>query len=88
MEVAMAKKRQKFECWNCGKKYSLLREVHRAQKLYVACPFCHEEGVVDLLPHRKPKPVEVFRGAGEDPELFNLDLPEVLPTEKYGEGGT
>jgi DNA-directed RNA polymerase subunit RPC12/RpoP len=79
----MKPKRFTFKCWNCGKTYTLLREITKEQKLAVACPFCNAEGVVDLEPFlKKVKPVlrrDTENASGND-LLEELDLPEVLPT--------
>jgi DNA-directed RNA polymerase subunit RPC12/RpoP len=79
----MKPKRFTFKCWNCDRKYTLLREITEEQTLMVACPYCNTEGVVDLDPFRK-KVKPVMRGeekVGND-MLEELDLPEVLPTHK------
>lgn len=78
----MKPKRFTFKCWNCGKTYTLLREITKDQTLAVACPFCSAEGVVDLEPFRK-KVKPVMRGETESDDLPEmLDLPDVLPTQK------
>ena len=46
-------KRLVFRCWNCGRKYSLFKEITNQQELIVACPFCNKEAVVKLEIHRK-----------------------------------
>jgi transposase-like protein len=76
------KKRQKFECWNCHRNFSLFLEITKEQTLTVPCPFCAAECVADLEPHRKKvKPVMRGEKEGDDmPEV--LDLPEVLPTQQ------
>jgi hypothetical protein len=76
------KKRVKLKCWNvgCGREYSLLREFKGQPKLFVACPFCNQEGVVDLAPWRSPL-MEIY--GGDQPNVYTLEtlnLPEVLPT--------
>lgn len=77
----MAKKRLTFLCWHCRRTYSLLRELYERKKLFVACPFCGEKGVVDLAPYPK-KTIQVYRGdsQGGAVETYELDLPETLPT--------
>lgn len=71
------KKRQKFNCWNCHRNFSLLMEITDQQTLVVPCPFCAAECVVELTPHYKK---ETMRGESQDaPEA--LDLPDVLPTK-------
>jgi len=77
-------KRLEFKCWNCGKTYSLLREIgERNPVLLVACPFCGEEGTVDLAPHRK-KVDKVYR-TDSPPNTATgetiYDLPDILPTQ-------
>ena len=80
------KKRLKFKCWNheCEKTYSLLREIGEGNPtLWVACPFCGEEGVVDLAPHRK-KLDKIYRK--DLPQNTTVgetvyDLPDILPTK-------
>lgn len=77
------KKRLKFQCWNCRKTYTLLREIEDLQKLIVACPYCNTDAVVDLDPFRKPT-VTPFRGGNASQTSLGteLDLPETLPTQK------
>lgn len=71
------KKRQKFNCWNCHRNFSLLMEITDQQTLVVPCPFCAAECVAELTPHYKK---ETMRGESQDaPEA--LDLPDVLPTK-------
>jgi hypothetical protein len=79
----MTKKRLTFECWNCSRSYSLLRNPIENKKLFVACPFCGQEAVVDLAPYPK-KTVQVFKDVsqGRVIETFDLELPEILPTQK------
>lgn len=78
-------KRLKFECWNCKRTYSLLREVQGQPKLVVACPFCEEEAVVDLAPYRS-QVVQIQQGdEGITAEL--LQLPDVLPTARRDDSG-
>ena len=76
-------KRRTFECWNCKRTYTLLREITKEQILSVACPYCDSEAVVDLKPFRKVKKV-VMRGNSEDEQNLSeeLELPDVLPTQK------
>ena len=77
------KKRLNFKCWNqkCNRDYSLLRELQGLPKLAVACPYCGEEGIVDLDPYRQNH-VEVFRNDTSDngPIGNALNLPDVIPT--------
>ena len=79
----MPAKRLTFLCWNCKRTYSLLRQPVKGQVLFVACPFCGADGVSDLRPY-KPATVTVFKAhsSGEALETPELDLPEVLPTQK------
>ncbi len=77
------KKRLTFKCWNdkCQKEYSLLRDLQGQPKLFVACPFCEQEGIVDLDPYRNNR-VEVFKGdTSENSPIGNtLNLPDIIPT--------
>jgi DNA-directed RNA polymerase subunit RPC12/RpoP len=85
------RKRLTFQCWNCGKTYTLLREITTEQTLTVACPYCNAEAVVDLEPFRKKVKNVMRSGEGiasaaprnDMPE--ELDLPDVLPTKKKPE---
>lgn len=75
-------KRIRLKCWNaaCGREYTLLREFEGQPQLFVACPYCLSEGVVDLAPWRS-KTVEIYQGeSGQGFTLETLDLPAVLPT--------
>lgn len=77
------KKRFTFKCWNCPKKYTIFREITKDQEVIVACPFCHAEGIVDLSPYPKKKEIIALRGEGDtEQEIEELDLPDVLPTQK------
>jgi DNA-directed RNA polymerase subunit RPC12/RpoP len=78
------KKRFEFKCWNCHRTYTLFREITDEQVLAVACPYCSKEGVVALEPYRRPKPIDVHKGVGNKPslEIDELDLPDILPTQK------
>ena len=82
----MAEKRLKFECWNCTRTYSLLRELANKKKLFVACPFCGQEGVVDLTPYAKPI-IETYKSESQsgESETFALELPAILPTQRLPE---
>lgn len=74
------KKRQKFNCWNCHRNFSLFLEITDQQTLVVPCPFCAAECVVELEPHHI---VKVLRGeAGPQAEGVELNLPDVLQTRK------
>ena len=83
------KKRQKFNCWNCHRNFSLLLEITDQQTLIMPCPFCAAECVAELTPHYKK---ETMRGgiASATPrtsspqgnDMEELDLPDVLPTQQ------
>jgi hypothetical protein len=75
------KKRLTFRCWKCAREYSMIREIEGQPQLIVACPFCLEEGVVDLNPYRDAKRV-VYRGDGAPPDaaLPAYTFPAVIPT--------
>ncbi len=77
------KKRFTFKCWKCDQTYTLFREITDEQQLFVGCPFCNAEAVVDLKPFRKEKKT-IFRGESENEQSLGieLDLPDILPTEK------
>ncbi len=78
----MKPKRYTFKCWNCSRKYTLLREITEEQRLIVSCPFCGADGVVDLKPYRSEK-IVARRGESEDTQIGgDYNLPEVLPTQK------
>jgi len=74
--------RYTFECWNCKRKYTLLREITADQTLTVACPYCNLEGVVDLAPYKKAKKSTLKSGETEQDAGFEYRLPDVLPTQK------
>ena len=78
------KKRFTFQCWNCNKTYTLFREITTEQTLTVGCPFCNTEAVVNLAPYPKKKIISLVRGGdgGEQAPGFELELPEILPTQK------
>ena len=77
------KKRFVFKCWNCGKNYSLFKEISEEQELIVECPYCNKEAVVMLEPFKK-KTTVVMRDVGdEDPAIgYEYDFPEVIPTQQ------
>jgi uncharacterized Zn finger protein len=77
------KKRLKFKCWHCTRKYSLQREIGGEQALMVACPFCGKEGVVQLEQYKKKKTISVLRGENSPSEEieFEFQLPEVITTQ-------
>ncbi len=75
-------KRIKFQCCNsdCGREYSLLRDVIGQPQLIVECPFCGAEAEVDLAPYRS-QAMSIQRGDGDEQSLGEiLNLPDVLPT--------
>lgn len=75
------KKRLTFQCWNCDRAYTMIREIAGRPQLIVACPFCMEEGVVDLNPYRDST-TPIYKGAGELAEaaLPAYTFPTVIPT--------
>ncbi|WP_338845366.1 hypothetical protein V8J88_16770 [Massilia sp. W12] len=78
----MEQRRLRFLCCNadCGKEYTLQREVSRLQVLLVACPYCKTEATVDLAPYAHAiKPV--MRGQESQAQVVQLELPAVLPTQ-------
>lgn len=70
-------KRIKFRCWNCQREYSLLKQIQGEPKLFVECPFCGAEGVVDLAKWRTDT-ITLVRGKEEG--IPGYSLPDVLPT--------
>ena len=77
------KKRFTFKCWNCPRKYTLFREITNEQVLTVACPYCNAEAVVDLNPYRKQTKIIVRREEEDEQSIGEeLDLPDILPTQK------
>ena len=75
------KKRFKFQCWNCDKTYTLHRRITKDMTLFVACPYCEKEAVVDLKPYHKKKKEVLRSGDGGEQDLgLELQLPETLPT--------
>jgi len=76
-------KRLEFHCWNCEQTYSLLLEIDEDKpQLWVACPFCHKEAIVDLDPYRKPVD-KIYRGkssSNDNSGETDFDLPDILPT--------
>jgi hypothetical protein len=83
------KKRLKFRCWSCEREYSMTRAIEGKPELIVACPYCEQEGAVDLSRYRTTVR-NVFRGdiapdsqgvaasAGEPAASY--DFPELIPT--------
>ncbi len=78
-------KRLEFKCWNCEKSYSLLREIEEGNpELWVACPFCHKEGIVDLAPYPRKNVDTIYRS--DSPQNITVgqtvyELPDILPTQ-------
>jgi hypothetical protein len=78
------KKRLEFKCWNCEKTYSLLREIGEGNPiLWVACPFCGKEGIVDLNPFREKADLIHKTGSPQTTATDEIvyDLPDILPTQ-------
>jgi DNA-directed RNA polymerase subunit RPC12/RpoP len=75
------KKRFTFQCWNCPKTYTLFREITKGQVVTVACPYCGKEAVFDPNPY-PPKKVVLRDGNGTEGQTDELELPEILPTQK------
>jgi len=74
------KKRHTFVCWNCEETYTLMREFIAGQVLNVACPFCGEEGLVDLSPYHEEHLVTFRDVSAPESRHSDLELPDVLPT--------
>ena len=78
------KKRLKFQCWNCQRPYSLLRDIEEGNpQLSIACPFCGAAAIADLTPYRKPIDT-IYRGASSAnfaSDESSFDLPDILPTQ-------
>lgn len=74
------KRRLKFLCWNCSREYELTRETLSVRVLQVACPFCGQEGVVDLAPYLTNTRT-IFKTTEESVDQVTLALPPVLPTK-------
>jgi len=77
------KKRLKFECWNCDTVFSLLLETDEKPDLVSECPYCSEEVLIELEPHRK-KWTTIFRADSQgDSKILSDDaFPEIIPTKK------
>ena len=45
-------KRIPIDCWNCQRRYTLLREFDGEPVLNVACPYCRKAGEIDLAPYQ------------------------------------
>ena len=77
------KKRQKFLCWSCGRKYSLYKEITTQQTLIVPCPYCHAEAVVKLEPYRKEMKTVIRGDEAQDQALgYEYLFPDAIPTQK------
>ena len=77
------KKRLKFKCWNCDRKYTLFKEITDEQVLIVECPFCKAEGVVNLNPYWN-RTITVLRQHVDDaiqPNGYECDFPDVIPSQ-------
>ena len=70
-----------FECWNCAKTYTLFKEITDQQEWIVGCPYCEQEAVVKLEPH-KQSPLNVLRGNDPEGAEYVYHFPKVIPTEK------
>jgi hypothetical protein len=79
------KKRFKFRCWNpdCGRDYTLFREINDDQKVIVSCPYCLVEGIVELGPYKREM-IPVLRGRDTEgqPLGYEFIFPDILPTKK------
>lgn len=80
------KKRLEFQCWNCPKTYTLLRDVEEGNpQLSVGCPFCGAAAIVDLYPYRKPidtiYKIESPQNRAPDETETVYELPDILPTQ-------
>ena len=75
------KMRLKFQCWNCNREYTMIREIEGRPQLIVACPYCLQEGVVDLNPYRDST-TPIFQGedAAPDAALPTYVFPPLIPT--------
>lgn len=73
----------KFQCWNCPRTYSVDCEITNEKKLFVRCPYCQAEGVVDLRPYDL-RQTEVMRRDDESERILGDEqgLPEILPTQE------
>ena len=77
----MTEKRLKYKCWHCEREYTLLRELKGLLRFTVVCPYCENEGVVDLAPAR-PEGMDTLRGGESDAPWEYLDLSGTIPTSK------
>jgi len=80
-ETVIIYKRLQFECWQCGKVYSILKKADLEQKLQVSCPFCNAKADVDFRPFHKRK-IDVLRSREKGPVFGDYELPKVLKTNK------
>ncbi len=78
------KKRVTLHCWNCERDYTLQRQLDNSEHiLNVACPYCGQEGVVNLKPWLAPS-TELYQSEDGRTQSIGqiLNLPDVLPTSK------
>ncbi len=74
------KKRLTFSCWNCDREYSMTREIDGKPKLFVACPYCEKEAVVDLDPFRRSD-VSIYKSLNAPETTVDIyAFPSVIPT--------
>jgi len=78
------KKRHTFVCWNCEETYTLMREFIAGQVLNVACPFCGEEGIVDLAPYSQATEIIYRQTAAQESSVPGVELPDILSTQPKG----
>lgn len=69
-----------FQCWNCAKTYSKTMELTAQEKVFVSCPYCRLDAVVDLSQFTDTKKV-IIRGDDEGQNWWD-SLPEFLSTRK------
>lgn len=46
-------KQLKFQCWQCDRVFTLLKDIEGQPSLIVECTFCAAEAEVDLAPYRE-----------------------------------
>lgn len=74
------RKRITVDCWSCRRHYSWLATFDGAAELYIACPFCGVEAVVQLAPYVSPERI-IAAGDGPAFTLQSLNLPDLVPSE-------
>ena len=77
------KKRITVHCWNpdCPHpEYSWLATFDGQPVLYISCPFCRAEAVIDLAPFTTTVR-QTMAGEGDAFALQTLNLPDVVPSE-------